>query len=221
MNINQAYKFKLKTNSEQEKSFDNYFGCSRFVWNKALALIKLRLENRNIEKLVRKKLICCINAPYYLPNYEETAAMLKFWKTTQECSFLRKAPSQILQQTLKDLNKAVHDAFVSGNGKRFPVFKKKGVSNIGIRFPQGFKIDNNRVFLPKIGWVRFFKSRTIIGNMKSITARKEADGYYISVLTERAIEVIKSKVNTMNPIGIDAGVKKILTLSNGAYFEPI
>jgi hypothetical protein len=55
MYINQAYKFKLKTDSEMESVFDGYLGCSRFVWNKALALIKSRLENKNIEKVVRKK----------------------------------------------------------------------------------------------------------------------------------------------------------------------
>ena len=59
MNINQdykAYKFKLKTNAELEAEINGYVGCSRFVWNKALALIKARLENQNIEKIVRKNL---------------------------------------------------------------------------------------------------------------------------------------------------------------------
>jgi len=226
MNINQAYKFKLKTNPEMERVIDNYIGCSRFVWNKSLALIKLRLESKNIEKAVLKNIIVGkrYNTRYYLPNYNELAAMLTFWKKTEECSFLNKAPSQVLQQTLKDLEKAIKDAFVPSNGKRFPIFKKKGRYETGIRFPQGFKLENNRVFLPKIGWIIFFRSKDIKGTVKSITLKKESGSYYISVLTEQVIEKgIWSDLNieSLNPIGIDAGVKKIMTLSNGAYFEPI
>ncbi|MCL5673752.1 MAG: transposase [Deltaproteobacteria bacterium] len=224
MNINQAYKFKLKTNSETETALGGYLGCSRFVWNKALALIKLRLENKNTEKVVSKNLTVGhrYNAQDYLPRYNELAAMLAFWKKTGECSFLNKAPSQVLQQTLKDLDQAIKDAFKSGNGKRFPKFKKKGYSETGIRFPQGFKLENNRIFLPKTGWIRFFKSRNAKGTVKSVTVKKEVDGYYISVLTEQVIEKGRwADIKNLNPIGMDAGVKKIMTLSNGAYFEPL
>ena len=227
MNINQAYKFKLKTNTELEAEINGYVGCSRFVWNKALALIKARLENQNIEKIVYKNLT--ISTRYktreYLPNYNELAAILTFWKKTDEYSFLRKAPSQVLQQTLKDLTDAIADAFVPGNGVKFPRFKKKGSSETGIRFPQGFKLDGNRVFLPKIGWIRFFKSRDIAGTPKNITVKKYADGYYISVVTEQPCKKGEwsdvTNTHGLNPVGIDAGVKKIITLSNGSYFKPL
>lgn len=225
MNINQAYKFKLKTNIELEAGINGYVGCSRFVWNKALALVKARLENQNTEKIVRKNLTIRYKTREYLPNYNELAAMLTFWKKTDECSFLNKAPSQVLQQTLKDLTDAIADAFVPGNGVKFPRFKKKGRSETGIRFPQGFKIEDNRVFLPKTGWIRFFKSRDIVGIPKSITVKKHADGYYISVLTERPSKEGKwSDImdnGSLNCVGIDAGVKKIITLSNGSYFKPL
>ncbi len=224
MKINQYYKFKLKTNSDIESKIDFYLGCSRFVWNKSLALIKARLENRNIEKIVSKNITLKSKTPEYLPNYNELSAMLTFWKTTDECSFLNKAPSQAIQQSLQDLNEAVNKAFIKGNGVMFPKFKKKNRTETGLRFPQGFKIENSRVFLPKLGWLRYFKSRDIDGKIKSITVKKLADGYYISILIEKELEKGKwSDINIaeLNPIGIDAGVKKIITLSNGAYFKPL
>ena len=233
MKINQAYKFKLKTNTEIESKIDFYLGCSRFVWNKSLALIKTRLENRNIEKIVSKNIIIKSKPKEYLPNYNAFSAMLTFWKTTNDCYFLNKAPSQVLQQTLKDLDKAAKDAFTKGNNKKFPRFKKKNVSEAGLRFPQGFKIDNNRVFLPKIGWLNIFKAKKksrynlnkIKGEFKSITVKKLADGYYISVLVKKELEKGKwsdvADINKLNPVGIDAGVKKIATLSNGFYFKPL
>jgi putative transposase len=225
MKINQAYKFKLKTNYNIESKIDFYLGCSRFVWNKSLALIKARLENRNIEKVIQKNIITKYKKPEYLPNYNELSAMLTFWKKTDDCYFLNKAPSQAIQQTLKDLFEAVGQAFTKGSGKRFPVFKKKGRTETGLRFPQGFKIDNNRVFLPKLGWIGFFKSRDIDGKVKSITVKKLADGYYISVLIEKELEKGKwsdiMDINKFNPVGIDVGIKKIVTLSNGIYFKSL
>ena len=225
MIINQYYKFKLKTNSDIESKIDFYLGCSRFVWNKALALIKARLENRNIEKVVSKNILTKAKPLEYLPSYNELSAMLTFWKETDDCHFLNKAPSQAIQQSLIDLDLAIKKAFTKGNGVSFPRFKKKGRSNTGIKFPQGFKIENNRIFLPKLGWLRFFKSKDIDGKVKSITVKKLADGYYISVLIEKELSKGKwsdiADINKLNLIGLDAGVKKIVTLSNGFYFKPL
>ena len=224
MKINRAYKFKLKTNPNIESKIDFYLGCSRFVWNKSLALIKLRLNNRNIEKIVQNNIITKHKKLEYLP-VDDLSAMLTFWKTTDKCSFLNRAPAQAMQQTLKDLSEAISQAFKKGSNKRFPIFKKKGMTSTGLRFPQGFKIKNNRVFLIKLGWIRFFKSRDIEGKIKSITLKKLADGYYISVLVERELEEGKrsniTDINKLNPIGIDVGVNKFITLSNGTYFKPL
>ncbi|OED36526.1 hypothetical protein AB834_03085 [PVC group bacterium (ex Bugula neritina AB1)] len=52
---------------------------------------------------------------------------------------------------------------VKGQGS--PKFKHKK-SDSGFRYPVGVKIKNNQVFLPKIGWVHFFKSQEVIGTPK-------------------------------------------------------
>ena len=140
MIVCQAYKFRLKTNSDMEQKLAQFTGCCRFVWNKALELIKYRLEH---------------NRP--IPWYNDLAGFLGLWKRSEEYAFLSKAHSQILQQTLKDLEKAVKSSFTSGNGIRFPKFKKK-YHHDSFRYPQGVKIEGNRIYLPKIGWVRFYKS---------------------------------------------------------------
>ena len=87
-------------------------------------------------------------------NYPKMAAELIKWKHAPESDFLSEVHSQPLQQTLKNLDRALRDAFNKKNPKRFPRFKKRG-QGAGFRYPQGFKIDepNSRLFLPKIGWV--------------------------------------------------------------------
>ncbi|BAI81631.1 transposase, IS605 family (plasmid) [Deferribacter desulfuricans SSM1] len=214
----QAFKFKLKTNEELENKFAQFAGSCRFVWNKAIALIKQKLDIKKVDKIIN------IHLPQYykntatIPTYNEMAGMLKLWKQSEEYAFLKEAHSQILQQTLKDLYKAIDSAFTKGNGISFPDFRKKGKSPDSFRYPQGFKINNNRIFLPKIGWVRFYKSRNIVGKPKNVTVKRYADGWYISVVTEKDTSI---KENLSNPVGIDVGVKKIITLSNGCYFEPL
>ena len=142
MKVRKAYKFRLKTKPIHRDLFSQFSGCNRFVWNTALAINKKRLSDKH-------KLLW----------YSELSFFLTLWKKSDEMNFLRIAPSQTLQQTLKHLDRAFKDGFDKKQSlKRLPVFKKKGCSDSFV-FPQGFKFEENRIFLPKIGWVHFRKSR--------------------------------------------------------------
>ncbi|MFB5616914.1 MAG: RNA-guided endonuclease InsQ/TnpB family protein [Nitrosopumilus sp.] len=197
-----SYKFKLKTNCEIERKLFQFSGCCRFVWNKALALNLKRLEEKQP-----------------LIWYHELAFWLTFWKKTNELEFLKDCHSQELQQTLKNLDKAFKDAFdKKQSNKRIPRFKKKFCSD-SFRYPQGFKIDNRRIFLPKIGWIGFHKSQKIEGKPKNITIKREPDGWYFSVQTELVIETPIHPSKSV--VGIDLGITRFATLSNGDYFEPL
>lgn len=231
-----AFKFKLKTDKEIENIFSQYAGCRRFVWNKALALIKNRMQSAKINAIVSNNVKCHkqYSAFAYLPNYSVLSKMLTFWKKSGEYSFLKIPHAQPLQQALKDLTDTMQSAFTRGNGIRFPKFRKKYKCSESFRYPQsycagdngerkqgGFQIKGNRIKLPKIGWVKFYKSRDIDGKPKQVTIKHYADGWYISVLAERYVEDSSCETDYSNPVGIDAGVKKTATLSNGHYFKPI
>ena len=149
-----AYKFKLKLNAKQKESIANYGGSTRFLWNKALAL--------NLSRLKEKQ---------HILYYQELDFFSKLWKKSDEYGFLKKCPSQAIQQKLKDLEKAFKDCFDKKQpNKRLPSFKKKGQGD-SFRYPQGFKVSGNQVFLPKLGWLRFRKSREIKGVIKNITVK--------------------------------------------------
>jgi putative transposase len=124
-----------------------------------------------------------------------------------------------LQQRLRDLSQALRESFDKTNPKRFPKFKKKFRSTPSIRFPQGFEINGNRIFLPKIGWLHFFKSREIEGCPKNATVSYKAGSWYISVQTER--EVAEPYHPSISAVGGDFGTTRLLTLSNGTYYSPI
>ena len=199
MLIRKAFKYRLKTNRPIESKMIQFAGCCRFVWNKALSLQKERLEAGE----------SCL-------NYTQLCNRLVQWK--KETIFLNDAPSQALQQTLKNLDKALTEALDKKNPKRFPRFKKKGLHD-SFRFPQGFKIDGNRIFLPKIGWVRFFNSRDMEGLPKNITVSRQGEHWFASVQVE--VEIGKPVHPSESAIGIDMGVKRFATLSDGTFIEPL
>jgi putative transposase len=195
MKIRKAYKFKLKPNQEKESLLAQFAGCSRFIWNRGLAIVKDSLEQKT-----------------GFVNYNSLAKQLIEWKKEPETEFLKTVHSQPLQQTLKDLEKACKDAFKKDKG--FPKFKKKGVHD-----SQGVKILESKVFLPKIGWIKFQKSREIEGTIKNTTVSKHCSKWYVSFQVELEIEEPKHQSNTS--VGVDMGVSKFATLSNGDIFEPI
>ncbi len=151
--------------------------------------------------------------------YNELAFWLILWKQSDEYAFLRECPSQVLQQKLRDLDRSFRDSFDKRQPlKRIPVFKKRG-SGDGIRFPQGFKIDNRRIFLPKIGWVGFYKSCKIEGKVKNITLSNRAGRWYASIQVEQMIEVPKHPSGS--EVGIDAGIKCFAAFSDGTMVQGV
>jgi IS605 OrfB family transposase len=200
--IRKAYKVKLKTNKESEVLLTRFCGSVRFLWNKSLAM--------NLERLNQRQPILW---------YNEMAYWLTLWKRSEEYGFLKECPSQVLQQKLKDLERAFRDCFDTSQPlKRMPVFKKKG-SGDGVRFPQGIKVDNRRIFLPKIGWIGFHKSREIVGEIKNITITNRSGKWYASIQVEQMIE--PGKHVSDSEIGIDAGVTCFAAFSDGSMVESI
>ena len=177
-----------------------FAGSCRFVWNKALALQKDRLDQGKR----------CL-------SYNKLAVLLPEWKV--EFPFLKEVHSQPIQQTLKNLDRALKDAFDKKSPKRFPTFKRKGAAADSFRYPQGFKLENSRVYLPKIGWVAYFDSRPIEGTPRNVTVSRKGQHWFVSIQTER--EVTEPIHPSSSSVGGDRGVKRLLALSDGSFYEPL
>ena len=133
------------------------------------------------------------------------------------CRLAQDCHSQVLQQSMKNLSQALMN-FSAGRAN-FPRLKAKGRKD-SCRFLQGFKSDqnNSRIYLPKIGWVRYRNSRRITGTIKNITISTKCGKWYVSIQTEYEQE---EPVHFGSDIGIDMGVVRFATLSDSRYFEPI
>ena len=197
----QAFKFELMPDGEQARDMRRFAGSCRFVFNKALAMQQER------HAAGEKKL-----------GYAGLCKALTEWKAAPTTPWLCDTPSQALQQALKDLERAYTNFFAKRAD--FPRFKKKGRSGDSFRYPQGFKLDqaNDRVFLPKLGWVRYRNSRDVLGNPKNATVSQSGGKWFVSIQTEREAEI---PVHQGDAVGIDMGIVRFATLSDGTLFEPL
>lgn len=178
-----------------------FAGACRFVFNRALAL-----QNENHE------------AGDKYVSYTKMASWLIEWKSHPDTQWLKDTPSQPLQQSLKDLERGYKNFFQKRAA--FPRFKKRG-QNDAFRYPQGVKLDqtNNCIALPKLGWIRYRNSREVIGEVKNVTVIQSCGKWYVSIQTEYEVPEQVHKAASM--VGLDAGVTKLATLSDGTVYQPV
>lgn len=198
-----AFVFKLKPNGEACRKLAHFCGCARFVYNKALSW----------EQECRQK------DPSFKASYQKFSALLPQWK--KELPWLAKCHAQVLQQSLMDLMESYVN-FFEGRAN-FPKFHRKFIDEDSIRYPQAFKVDEARrlMYLPKIGWIPYHRSRFLTGIPKSITVSRKADGWYASVLTEQEETASLTHPKAGDEVGLDAGVKQTATLSDGTVYSPL
>ncbi|MDE2201216.1 MAG: transposase [Burkholderiaceae bacterium] len=198
----QAFKYELMPNGQQERQMRRFAGSCRFVFNKALALQKGRYEQGE------KKL-----------GYAGLCRLLTEWRNGAETAWLSNAPVHPLQQTLKDLERAYTNFFAKRAD--FPRFKKKGQSD-SFRYPdpKQIKLDqtNRRLFLPKLGWLRYRNSRDVLGVVKNVTVSQSCGKWFVSIQTEREVD---QSIPQGGAVGIDMGIARFATLSDGSHIEPL
>lgn len=198
----QAFKYELMPTGEQQRQMRRFAGSCRFVFNRALALQKERYEQGE------KKL-----------GYAGLCKLLTEWRNGPETPWLADAPVHPLQQTLKDLERAYANFFAKRAD--FPRFKKKGQRD-SFRYPdpKQIKLDqgNSRIFLPKLGWLRYRNSRKVLGEVKNVTVSASGGKWFVSIQTEREVE---QPIPNGGAVGIDMGIARFATLSDGTFYAPL
>lgn len=203
-----AYKFRIYPDKIQKKLINKTFGCNRFIYNYFLSNIKKSKYTKATE-----------NIKYYT-NY------LKY-----EYPFLQEVDSIVIRKSLFNLEDSFKRYFKKQNN--YPKFKSKFNKNsyntnaVYNSYKNNnycnivLDLENKTIKLPKLKNIKIRGYRNlkyINGRILNATISRESNGkYYVSVLYE-----ISEKVKEVTPtsiIGIDLGVKKLLTLSDGNSYE--
>lgn len=185
---NKAYKFRLYPNKEQQELINKTFGCTRFTFNRILGDA---IENYKETKKSK------INTP---ASYKD------------EFPFLKEVDSLALANAGLQV-KVAYKNFFSGRG--FPKFrsKKDNYQTYTTNNQKGsVRIENGKIKLPKIGFVKAKLHREVLGLIKSVTISKNPSGkYYISILTEQEINLLAI---SDKKIGVDVGLKEFAIYTN-------
>ena len=144
---------RLYPNKSQQELLQKHFGACRYVYNRSLALKRYAYEKYSVSisahRLIKR-----------LPVLKERHRWLK------------EIDSQALQQSIRHLEEAFKHFFrrvKNSETPGFPKFKSKKNFRQSFQYPQRVKIEGNRVYLPKIGWMRKRTMRRL--------ERLDKDGY--------------------------------------------
>jgi len=194
-----VHKIELKPNNVQATYFAKSCGVARFAYNWALDEWQkcYQAQEQTSEVSLRRKLNSI--------KEEQYPWMLEVTKV---------AP----QQAIKNLGMAFN-RFFKKQGK-YPRFKKKGIHD-SFRADNGpsaagldaVLIQDKKVKLPRIGWVRLKEVLRFKGQITAVTISRRASKWYaaISVETKQASYERKNH----GSVGVDLGIKELAVLSNG------
>jgi len=199
-----AYKYRIYPNLEQQVLIGKHFGCSRFVFNWALALQK-RYYAMFGKSLTRTKI----------------QSHLVKKKKKAKFSWLSEVNSQSLLNALLNVHTAFTN-FFKGQAK-FPRFKSKKIPQRSYQCPQHCTVNfaQGMINLPKIKGIKTVFSREFEGKIKTVTISKTATGkYYASVLVDNGEALpTPTTIESSLTVGIDLGISHLLNLSDGSKVD--
>ncbi len=151
-------------------------------------------------------------------NYATQCAQLPEIK--ELCAELQEVHSQVLQQTLRRLQRAFENFFrrvKAGETPGYPRFKGRDRVD-SFCYPQaGFRLEGDKLHLSKIGSCRVRLSRPVEGTIKTCTIKREADGWYVIFAVEE--NQCRYFPKTGDTVGVDVGLENFATLSTGEVIK--
>jgi putative transposase len=212
--LNMTWEFKLEPTESQISEIERTLMVCRKVWNYALRERKDWLNSRkspiNACSIIQEYILSP-DEPF--PGYHVQAKRLTVAKELSP--ELKTVNAQVLQQVLRNLDRAVEDIKSKGHG--FPRFKTQDRSRSFV-FPQMLKncISAEGIKLPQLGVLKVRWSREIPERFEVKQARivRKASGYFV-LLSLSAELSIPETMSQGHPIGIDVGLEYFLSTSEG------
>jgi putative transposase len=211
-----SIKIRLYLNKKQQEKLESIFNSCRFIYNKCLSY---KIDTYNNEKRILSE--------FDLVNYYGQVL-----RKDPNYSFLLNTNSKLHNSTILHVNSSFVN-FIKHN-KGFPKFKSKREKEKSCKFPNkaisvNFLSEGKYLnFITDFNRVRFRTSKKYLEILKSIkrddiqniTVTKKRSGIYeASICLNKSKPKGKKLKDTNSIIGIDLGVKQLLTLSDNTSFQ--
>jgi putative transposase len=196
MQILRAYKYELDPNDRQRTLLVRSAGAARFVYNWGLGQKQqARREGRRA------------------PNAVELHRRLNALKAAQ-LPWLYHVSKCCGQEALRDLDRAFHNFFAKRAG--YPRFKSRKRGLGGVRLTGSIRIEGRYVSLPRLGTLKLKEDSRVEGRILSASVREVAGKWFVSIRVEQEMAF---RENQAPAVGVDLGVNRLATLSDGTAFE--
>ena len=179
------YKFRLYPNLEQAYKLQNNLNVCKWVYNKFVEQSQKSFLSRNDMNYILTELK---QSESWLYNYH--SKMLQMVSTQ-----LESAEKSLIEKSKKGY-KTGQLRFARYNEFRTFTYNQSG-----------FKLNNNKLFLSKIGDIRIKKHRDTPDNIKQVIVTKTRSGKWYACLTCELVKVNPPKINFTKAVGIDVGIK--------------
>lgn len=203
--VRKTFKYKLKPTPEQEQAM-------AFVVRRCCELYNAALQERRDAWQKGRVSVTEAQQSAQLPEVKEVQPEY------------RDIHSQVLQDVLTRLDRAFQRFFArvkNGDTPGYPRFQGANRYNSFTykQFGNGATLDNGFLVLSKIGRIAVRWSRLLGGAPKTVTIRREADGWYVCFSC--ADVPMQSLPPTGQETGIDLGLEAFATTSTGVrIFHP-
>lgn len=197
-----TYKYRLKPTKEQAEAIESAFAARRFIWNAFLERITKAYDRRK-ETL----------------SYFDCAKLLKPMKSYRP--WLCQYDIGVMRHTIKDLIAARQQFFRNQkNGIKpagFPKYKSRKNPVQSFTTSGYIHVTDEYIQIPKIGRLRYRRSRVCIGIPKEVTVSRDSRGrYWISVCCKVDIAPL---LVLNSEIGVDVGLSEFAVDSNGVSYD--
>lgn len=204
-----TYKFRIYPNRNQEAALIFTLNTCRHLYNDALAQRKHQAEINRLYDYFQ--VFPWGGRPEWINYYNQAADL-----TRNKTEYQKQVYSQVLQNVLKRVERSFKNFF---RGAGYPRFQGRNRYDSFIFTQSGFEItEDGKLKLSKIGKIRLFQHREIEGKIKTCTVKRDVDSWYVSFSVE--MDAQPPLEPTGQSIGIDVGLKSLITLSNGDQIEP-
>jgi putative transposase len=195
-----AHRIRLNPNNVQATGLSKAAGVARFAYNWALDEWQRQYE--------------LFKTDAALPKPSE-AALRRQLNAIKRSTFpwMLEVTKNAPQMAIIHLGRAFENFF---NGtSRYPTFRRKGRDNRFTITNDQFRVEDKRIRIPKLGWVRMRESLRYAGHIVSATISRHAGRWYASITVDTPDDPPLPQAENQGVVGVDLGITALATLSNG------
>ena len=209
--MRKSFQFRIYPTKNQEVKLISTLNTCRHLYNDALAE---RKDQAKFNKLISYWQLFPWGTPEWINYYDQQRDIGQ-----SKTEFQKQIYGHLLQNVLRRVERSFMNFFSGAGYPRFQGRNRYDSFTYPDAYGRGYKItDGGKLNLSKIGEIKIKQHQEIEGQIKTCTIKRDADQWYASFSVEMDPEPPLKPTGIS--VGVDVGLKSLVTLSNGEQVEP-